>query len=152
MRTARLVLTPWLCRNSMISRTCLASFHACAIRSRRFGPIPSTDWSSAARFSITARTSAEPPDQLLCKDRPYALDQAAAEVPLNTLGGGRRHGLHARCFELQPVFLVPDPPALRAQPFPRRHGRQRTPRPSSPLVARVPSPEGRRSRFLRCGR
>src|SRR5450756_2732782 len=42
----------------MISRTCLASCHACVIRSRRLGPIPSTDWSSAARFSITARTSA----------------------------------------------------------------------------------------------
>src|SRR6266566_4010414 len=42
----------------MISRTCLASCHACAIRSRRLGPMPSTDCSSADRFSITARTSA----------------------------------------------------------------------------------------------
>ena len=42
----------------MISRTCFASCHACAIRSRRLGPIPSTVCSSAARFSITARTSA----------------------------------------------------------------------------------------------
>src|ERR1039458_7299441 len=58
IRTARLVLTPWLCRNSMISRTCLASCHACAIRSRRLGPMPSTVCSSAARFSITVRTSA----------------------------------------------------------------------------------------------
>src|SRR5438874_676004 len=58
MRTARLVLTPWLCRNSMISRTCFASCHAWAIRSRRLGPMPSTVCSSAARFSITARTSA----------------------------------------------------------------------------------------------
>src|ERR1017187_8476243 len=42
----------------MISRTCFASCHACAIRSRRLGPMPSTVCSSAARFSITARTSA----------------------------------------------------------------------------------------------
>src|SRR6202047_5061516 len=42
----------------MISRTCFASCHACAIRSRRFGPIPSTDCSSAGRFSITVSTSA----------------------------------------------------------------------------------------------
>src|SRR6201984_3572138 len=42
----------------MISRTCFASCQAFAIRSRRLGPLPSTDSSSAARFSITARTSA----------------------------------------------------------------------------------------------
>jgi hypothetical protein len=42
----------------MISRTCLASCHTCAIRSRRLGPMPSTVCSSAARFSITVRTSA----------------------------------------------------------------------------------------------
>src|ERR1017187_6537659 len=42
----------------MISRTSFASCHACAIRSRRLGPMPSTVCKSAARFSITARTSA----------------------------------------------------------------------------------------------
>ena len=38
---------PWLCKNSMISRTYLASCDAWAIRSLRLGPIPSTDCSSA---------------------------------------------------------------------------------------------------------
>src|SRR4029077_17558619 len=41
----------------MISRPCFASCHAFAIRSRRLGPMPSTVCSSAARFSITDRTS-----------------------------------------------------------------------------------------------
>ncbi len=110
----------------MISRTCLASCHACAIRSRRLGPMPSTVCSSAARFSITARTSApNRPTSFFARIGPMPFHQAAAEVPLDPLGCGRRHGLHACRLELQPVFLVPDPPALRAQPFPCGHGRQR---------------------------
>ncbi len=68
----------------------------------------------------------EPPDQLLRENRPDALDQAAAEVTLDPLGRGRRHGLHHRRFELQPVLLVSDPPALRDQPLPSSHGRQRS--------------------------
>src|SRR6202163_5061698 len=60
----------------------------------------------------------EPPDQLLRENRPDPLDQAAAEVPLDSLGGGRRHRLHGGRLELQPMFLVPDPLALRGQPFP----------------------------------
>ncbi len=65
----------------------------------------------------------EPPDQLLREDRPDALDQAAAEVLLDPLSGCRRHRLHRGRLELQPVFLVPDPPAFRDQPFPCGHGR-----------------------------
>ncbi len=42
----------------MISRICFASCHAWSIRSRRLGPIPSTDCSSAGGFSMTTRTSA----------------------------------------------------------------------------------------------
>src|ERR1039457_1905694 len=48
----------------------------------------------------------EPPDQLLRENRPDALDQAAAEVSLDPLGGGGRHRLHGRRLELQPVFLI----------------------------------------------
>src|SRR5215469_8829464 len=58
MRTARMVLTPWLCKKSMISRICFASCHACAIRSWRFGPIPSTECNSDGRLSMTTRISA----------------------------------------------------------------------------------------------
>ena len=68
----------------------------------------------------------EPPNQLLRENRSDALDQAAAEITLDPLGGGRRHRLHRRRFELQPVFLIPDPPALRAQPLPGSHGGQRS--------------------------
>jgi TonB dependent receptor len=67
----------------------------------------------------------EPPDQLLRENRPDAFHQAAAEVSLDSLGGSGRHGLHHRRFELQPMLLVPDPPALRTQPFPCCHRRKR---------------------------
>ena len=108
----------------MISRTCFASYHACAIRSRRLGPMPSTVCSSAA-LDHGENLGSEPPDQLLRENRAAPFHQAAAEVPLDPLGGGRRHRLHDGRLELQPVFLVPDPPALRAQPFPGSHRRQR---------------------------
>src|SRR6266567_2375978 len=127
IRTARLVLTPWLCRNSMISRTCFASCHACAISSRRLGPMPSTVCSSADRVLDHGQNlGSESPDQLLRENRSDALDQAAAEITLDPLGGGRRHRLHDDGFELQPVLFVPDPPAFRAQPFPGAHGWQRS--------------------------
>jgi hypothetical protein len=68
----------------------------------------------------------ETPDQLPRKNRPNALDQAAAEVPLDPLDGGRRHRLHGGRLELQPVLFVPDPLALRAQPFPGSDRGQRS--------------------------
>ena len=63
--------------------------------------------------------------QLLCENRAGALHQAAGEIPLDPLGGGRRHGLHSAGFELQSVFPIPDPTSLRNKPFPcgdRGHG------------------------------
>lgn len=56
--TARPVLTPWLCRKSMISRICIPSCQALAIRTRRLGPIPSTDSRSTGLLPITPSTSA----------------------------------------------------------------------------------------------
>ena len=68
----------------------------------------------------------EPPDQLLGQNRPDALDQAAAEVPLDPFHRRRRHGLHQSGLELEPVLFVSDPPALGLQPLPGSYGRQRT--------------------------
>ncbi len=109
----------------MISRTCFASCHAMrdplpalgadAVHGLQFG---------GALLDHGENLGSEPPDQLLRENRSDALHQAAAEVPLDPLGCGRRHGLHRRRLELQPVLLVPDPPALRDQPFPSGHGRQ----------------------------
>jgi hypothetical protein len=53
---------------------CFASCHACAIRSRRLGPIPSTDSSSATRLSITPKTSAP--------NRPTSLFASTGPIPL----------------------------------------------------------------------
>jgi hypothetical protein len=53
----------------------------------------------------------EPPDQFLRKNRPG--------------DRGWRHCLRGARLELQPVFLVPDPPTLGDQPFPSGHRRQR---------------------------
>src|SRR6516165_8597611 len=108
----------------MISRTCFASRHACAMRSLRLGPIPSTDCSSAVRVS-RSEPRLELSYQLLRQNRSDALYQAAAEVSLDTCDRGRRNRLHRACFELQPVIFVPDPPALGDQPFPSGHGGQR---------------------------
>src|ERR1035437_7082755 len=58
MRTALLVLTPWLWRKTMISRICIPSCQAVAIRSRRFGPMPSMDSKSAGLSLMTPSTSA----------------------------------------------------------------------------------------------
>src|SRR5438094_9898853 len=91
MRTARLVLTPWLCRNSMISRICFASCHACAIRSRRLGPIPSTDCRSVERLSMTARTSAPKcPTSFLARIGPMPLTSPLPRylsIPSAVVGG-----------------------------------------------------------------
>src|SRR3984893_12882479 len=65
-------------------------------------------------------------DQLLRQNGSDPFDQAAAEVPLDPFDRGRRHRLHGRRLELQTVFLVPDPLAVRDQPFPGGHGRQRS--------------------------
>jgi hypothetical protein len=74
-----------------------------------------------ATFDDGENVGSEVPHQLLRKDRADSLHEAAAEVPLDPLGCGRRHGLQSGGFELQPMFLVSDPPAFRRQPFSRRH-------------------------------
>src|SRR5271166_1389762 len=68
----------------------------------------------------------EPPDQLLGQNRPDALDQAAAEVTLDSLHRRRRHGFHQPGLELKPVLFVSNPPALGLQPLPGSYGRQRS--------------------------
>jgi len=62
--TARDVLTPLLCRKSMISRMTFCSAQPAMIRSARFGPIPVTSrnrcgscWMTSKTVSPNARTS-----------------------------------------------------------------------------------------------
>ena len=111
----------------MISRTCFASCHACAIRSRRLGPMPSTVCNfRGALFDHHKNLGSKSPNQLLRENRADALHQAAAEIPLDPIGGGGRHCLHGVGFELQPVFPVPDPASFRDQPFPSGHRGQRS--------------------------
>src|ERR1039458_9008663 len=63
----------------------------------------------------------EAPDQLLRQNRPDALHQSAAQIPLDPLGRSGRYGLHGEGFKLQPVLPVSDPDSRRAQPFPCGH-------------------------------
>src|SRR5215469_3705533 len=109
MRTARLVPTPWLCRNSLISRISLAPCHAWAIRlhQMQFG---------RAVFDYGKNVGTEAPHQFLGENRADPLHEPAAQIPLDSLGGGRRHGLQGRGFELKAVFLVPHPPAFGHSP------------------------------------
>ena len=82
--------------------------------------------SSAARFSITARTSApNRPTSFFAKIGPMPLTKPLPRyrsIPSAVVGGTV---FMARRLELQPVLLVPDPPALRDQPFPGGDRRQR---------------------------
>src|SRR5579883_266160 len=55
MRTARLVPTPFECKNTMMSRMTLCSAHAALILRRRSGPMPSTSSSLADAFSMMSK-------------------------------------------------------------------------------------------------
>jgi hypothetical protein len=94
----------------------------------------------------------ESPNRILRRDGSDAVDQDAAEVPLNPIDGPRRHGFHGTCLELQPVFLVPDPPALGNQPFPSRHGGQRPDERGLIPMPRCFNPQDTRRRSRRCER
>src|SRR6516165_4937419 len=117
MRTARLVLTPWLCRNSMISRTCFASLHAWAIRSRRLGPIPSTDSSSDGRVLITERTSApKRPTSFLARIGPIPFTSPLPRylsIPSAVVGG--------TAFSVVPLNCRPCSLSLTHQPSAASH-------------------------------
>ena len=56
--------------------------------------------------------SAEVADQLLGQYRPHSLDEASAEIPLDTLAGRRRSRLQELGLELEAMLFVPDPPSL----------------------------------------
>ena len=117
----------------MISRTCFASCHACAIRSRRLGPMPSTVCSSAARFSITARTSApNRPTSFFARIGPMPLTKPLPRyrsIPSAVVGGTVFMVVALNCSPCS-LSLTHQPSA--AQPFPGGHRRQATRRPSSP--------------------
>ena len=56
MRTARAVPTPWLCMNTMISRTTFCSAQAAAMRPARTGPMPLTSRRRSGSASMTSNT------------------------------------------------------------------------------------------------
>ena len=56
MRTARAVLMPWACRNSMISRITFCSAQPRRISSARLGPMPGTSRKRSGSASITSST------------------------------------------------------------------------------------------------
>ena len=78
-----------------------------------------------AVFDYGKNVGSEAPHQFLGEDRADPLHEPAAQIPLDSLGGGRRHGLQGRGFELKAVFLVPHPPSFGSQPLPGGHRRQR---------------------------
>ena len=56
IRTARAVLTPWLCRKTMISRTAFCSAQAERMLAARTGPMPSTSRSRSGVVSMISKT------------------------------------------------------------------------------------------------
>ena len=98
-----------------------------------FNPLPALGADAIDRLQLGGAVlnhgenfGSESADQLLCQDWSDPLHQAAAEVPLDPLDRGRRHGLYGRRFELESVLLIPDPPSLGNEPFPGGHRRQRS--------------------------
>jgi hypothetical protein len=121
----------------MISRTCFASRHACAIRSPRLGPKPSTVCSSAARFSITTRTSApNRPTNFFARIGPMPLTKPLPRyrsIPSAVVGGTVFMVVALNCSPCS-LSLTHQPSALAIPPPSRKAA---TPRPSSPPSARV---------------
>src|SRR5579883_2565979 len=110
MRTARAVPTPWLCRNTMISRITflLGPGIDDALHPDLADP---THLAQALRraFDDVEHRLAEPAHQLLGIDRADAADHAGAEIALDPLGRGRRRGLQEPRLELLAVGAVVDP-------------------------------------------
>src|SRR6185312_11904986 len=89
MRTARAVPTPWLCRNTMISRTAFCSAQAAVMRLARTGPMPSTSRRVRCRLDNIEHLLAEDAQELLGVGRTNAADHAGREVLLDAVGRGR---------------------------------------------------------------
>ena len=114
MRTARAVPTPWLCRNTMISRTAFCSAQAARMPAARTRPMPSTSRSRGGRrLDDVEHLVAERADQLLGVDRADAADHAGGEIFLHAVGRGRRRGAQKPRLELLAVGAVVDPFARR---------------------------------------
>src|SRR5215471_19689715 len=114
MRTAREVLTPLLCRNSIISRMTFCSAQPAMIRSARLGPIPVTSTQAAGlllddvEHGFTKGTH-----QLLGIDGSDAADHAGAEIFLDAPDCRRCRSLEKRGFELDAVCAVVYPGPAR---------------------------------------
>src|ERR1035437_11126074 len=137
MRTALLVLTPWLWRKTMISRICIPSCQAVAIRSRRFGPMPSTDSKSAGLSLMTPSTSAPKcPTSFFARTGPTPFTKPPAKyrsTPSLVVGGTafRTWALNWRPCSLSRThhpFAVSHSPALTDGNEPRTVTRSRCPR------------------------
>ena len=107
MRTARADPTPWLCRNTMISRTTFCSAQAVAMRFARTR-------SDAVHFPQAVRLRlddveylvAESSQQFLGVDRPDAPDHARGKILLDAFEGCRGRGLEEPGLELLTMSAV----------------------------------------------
>src|SRR6476660_8853790 len=110
MRTARAVPTPWLCRNTMISRTAFCSAQAAVMRFARTGPMPSTSRSrSGVRLNNVEHFLAERAQEFLGVGRANASDHAGREVLLDAVGRGRGRCPQEPRLELLAVRSIVDP-------------------------------------------
>jgi hypothetical protein len=84
------------------------------MRSARFGPIPVTPPQTARLLLDDVKDGiAEGAHQLLCVNRPDAVDHTRAEILFDPLGRCRRRGLEERGSELHAVGAVIDPDSAR---------------------------------------
>src|SRR3954469_4220853 len=104
MRTARDVLTPWLCRKTMMSRTAFCSAQPEAILPARKSPIPGTSRSRLGSASmILENIEPELPDNSLGELASNPSHHAGAEIARDAIGSGGRRGFQHVRLELQAV-------------------------------------------------
>jgi hypothetical protein len=96
MRTARLVLTPWECRKTMILWMCLASSHASLIRSRLVGQLLRGDH---AKSFLVCADGLRKRYQSALPGNPFA--QSAVDPSAQRLCSPFGHGVIARFDEFR---------------------------------------------------
>src|SRR5580704_4615690 len=122
MRTARAVPTPWLCRNTMISRTAFCSAQAARMLAARTGPIPSTSRNRSGVASMTSNTFSPKARTSSWRKPGQPPDHAGREVLLDALGRSRGRCPQELGFELLAMGAVIDPFARGRDPLAGRDG------------------------------
>ena len=136
MRTALEVLTPWLCRNTMMSRTAFCSAQPVAILPARNSPIPDTSCSRLGSASMTSKVSSPNWPTIRSASLGPMPGPCLIQIASHALLCRGWRGLQQVGLELQPMCPIrqPDPDSVDISPAeieaacPTRETKSRLPR------------------------